>query len=435
MSVTTQKSKIGVIMQHEFLKRIRSKGFIIGTLLGPIAMIAMIAIPALITYFSQNTSEEKIAILDQSGKIAPLVIEKSPTKYFAATVPEDSLRAQVLKEDITGYVVIPQDILKTGKATVFTRGGGGLALFGQLENAIEDVVRNERLKEAGADVSVIKLVDEGVDLSTQKVTETGVEKDFGAAYAVIGYILGFLIYILMFIYGMMVMRGVMEEKTNRIVEVLASSAKPFDIMMGKILGIGAMGLVQMVFWALLGTVISMMAGTILLKLGLVNPDPAAMAGGMNAGAQKMPEGFALPSLSPWLGVAFVFYFLAGYFLYATLFAAVGSAVDQEQDAQQLQMPITLPIVIPILFIGNVISDPNGTLATVMSLIPFFTPILMIVRVAAASVPLWQIALSVVLPIITFIGCVWLAARIYRIGIMSYGKKPTFRELAKWIVTT
>jgi len=229
------------------------------------------------------------------------------------------------------------------------------------------------------------------------------------------------------------MRGVMEEKTNRIVEVLASSAKPYDIMMGKILGIGAMGLVQMVFWALLGTAISMLAGTILLKLGLVDPDPAAMSA-MQAN-DGLPEGFTMPSISPWLGVAFVFYFLAGYFIYATLFAAVGSAVDQEQDAQQLQMPITLPIVIPILFIGNVISDPNGTLAVVMSLIPFFTPILMIVRVAAASVPLWQIVLSVILPILTFFGLVWVASRIYRIGIMSYGKKPTFRELAKWVRTT
>jgi len=201
MSVANQNSKIGVIMQHEFLKRIRSKGFIIGTLLGPLAMIAMIAIPALIGYLSKDFSQEKIAILDQTGKIAPLVVEKSPSKYFLASVPEDSLRAQVLSEELTGYLVIPPDVLKTGKATVFTRGGGGLSLFGQLENAIEDVVRNERLKEAGADLNVIKLVDEGVDLSTQKVTETGVEKDFGAAYAVIGYILGFLIYILMFIYG------------------------------------------------------------------------------------------------------------------------------------------------------------------------------------------------------------------------------------------
>jgi len=422
-------------MQHEFLKRIRSKGFIIGTLLGPIAMIAMIAIPALVTYLSKDSSQEKIAILDETGRLAPLVVEKSPTKYFIAGAPEDSLRAQVLSEELTGYAVIPADILKTGKATVYTRGGGGLSLFGQLENAIEDVVRNERLKEAGADVSVIKLVDEGVDLSTQKVTETGVEKDFGAAYAVIGYILGFLIYILMFIYGMMVMRGVMEEKTNRIIEVLASSAKPFDIMMGKILGIGAMGLLQMIFWALLGTLASTIAGTVLLKFGILDPDPAATMSGVQAGAQKMPEAFSLPTVSPWLGVAFVFYFLAGYFIYATLFAAVGSAVDQEQDAQQLQMPITLPIVIPILFIGNVISDPNGTLAVVMSLIPFFTPILMIVRVAATSVPFWQIALSVILPIITFFGLVWVASRIYRIGIMSYGKKPTFRDLAKWIRTT
>ncbi|MES2765500.1 MAG: ABC transporter permease [Bacteroidota bacterium] len=432
MTTSKSPSKIGVIMQHEFLKRIRSKGFIIGTLLGPLAMFAMIAIPAVIGYLSKDSSQEKISILDQTGKLAPLIVEKSPTKYFIARVSEDSLRAQVLSEELTGYAIIPADILKTGKATVFTRGGGGLSLFGQLENAIEDVVRNERLKEAGADLSVIKLVDEGVDLATQKVTETGVEKDFGAAYAIIGYVLGFLIYILMFIYGMMVMRGVMEEKTNRIVEVLASSAKPYDIMMGKILGIGAMGLVQMVIWAVLGTLVSMLAGTILLKLGIVGGETTAM--GAQPGQQGVPEGFSMPSISPWLGVAFVFYFLAGYFIYATLFAAVGSAVDQEADAQHLQMPITLPIIIPILFIGNVIADPNGTLATVMSLIPFFTPILMIVRIAATSVPVWQIVLSVILPIITFFGLVWVAARIYRIGIMSYGKKPTFKELAKWVTS-
>jgi len=332
---------------------------------------------------------------------------------------------------LDGYLIIPSNIVQTNKATVFTRGGGGFGFISSLENAVTSVVRKERLLQAGTDTSVIALVEKGIDIQTQKITKKGTEKDYTTTYAGVGYILGFLIYIMMFMYGSFVMRSVIEEKTSRIIEVLASSAKPFEIMFGKVVGIGAVGLTQVMVWVIVGAVLMSLAGPI---AGLFTPKSAIIAQQMasSGGQAQFPGGFEIPAISIWLVIAFVFYFLAGYFIYSTLFAAVGSAVDQEQDAQQLMLPVTLPIVIPILFIGAVISNPDSMLSVVLSLFPLFTPILMIVRVAATEVPLWQVALSVVLVIGTFIGCLWMTSRIYRVGILMYGKKPNFKDIFKWI---
>jgi ABC-2 type transport system permease protein len=204
-------------------------------------------------------------------------------------------------------------------------------------------------------------------------------------------------------------------------------------MFGKVVGIGAVGLTQVLFWLLL-LVILFAAGGSIASMFIGGQEMSAMAEGA---ASTQPQGaeiikfFNNFTISPWLIVAFLFYFLSGYFIYSSLFAAVGSAVDQEQDASQLSMPVALPIIIPIMFIPNVMNNPDGTLATVLSLIPFFTPILMIARVAATDVPLWQIALSVVLLAGTFLLCLWVAAKIYRVGILMYGKKPTFKDLIKW----
>jgi ABC-2 type transport system permease protein len=212
---------------------------------------------------------------------------------------------------------------------------------------------------------------------------------------------------------------------------LASSARPFEIMMGKVIGIGAVGLTQVLFWVIISAVLLNFGGSIVGQF--VGPD-TIMKQGMMSSVQhtSLPAGFELPYISPWLFVAFIFYFLSGYFLYATLFAAVGSAVDQESDAQQLQAPVSMMIVIPILFIGSVISNPDGVLSVVLSLFPFFSPMLMIVRLAATQVPVWQIILSVILMLSTFLGSVWVAARIYRVGILMYGKKPKFKDIFKWI---
>ena len=232
-------------------------------------------------------------------------------------------------------------------------------------------------------------------------------------------------YGLMFIYGSQVMQGVLEEKSNRIIEILMSSARPFQIMFGKVVGIGAVGLTQVVFWLVI------LAGLLLVAGTFLGPD-AFVAGSLlnsaniDEGMMQAMKEIEIPNISPWIFIAFGFYFIAGYFLYATLFAAVGAAIDQIQDANSLSAPLTILIIIPILCIPNVMLNPEGTFATILSLVPFFGPILMIARVAAITVPIWQILLSIILLIGTFIICLKFAAKIYRIGMLSYGKKPTLK---------
>ena len=428
------KSKIWTIIKHEYLTKIKSKGFIIGTIAAPLGIILIYGIIIVVTIMTQNETAMKLAILDKTNEIGLELIRRDSTKFYLTDKNLQELKNDVLEEKIDGFVYIPDEFLNTGEIQVFTRGGGGLGYINLIENNSEDILIKKKLKEIGANQDLINLIDKGVKVQTKKVTEEGAKDDYSAIFAILGYIMGFVIYGLMFTYGAFVMRGVIEEKANRIVEVLASSVKPFDIMFGKVVGIGLVGLTQVLFWLVLIVILFTISGSIVSSFfspqDVVNTMEMAQTNPMNTN-NKFLDLLTNFSISPWIIVAFIFYFLAGYFIYSTLFAAVGSAVDQEQDAAQLQLPVTIPIIIPILFITNVMSDPNGTLSTILSLIPFFSPILMIARIAAAEVPLWQIGLSIFLLVITFFACLWIAAKIYRIGILMYGKKPTFKDLIKW----
>lgn len=429
------KSKIWTIIKHEYLSKIKSKGFIIGTIAAPLGIILIYGIIIVVTIMTQNETAMKLAILDNTNEIGLELIKRDSSKFYLTDKNLQELKKDVLEDKIDGFILIPKEFLSSGEIQVFTRGGGGLGYINLIENNSEDILIKKKLNEIGANQDLINLIDKGVKVQTKKVTEEGAKDDYSAIFAILGYIMGFVIYGLMFTYGAFVMRGVIEEKANRIVEVLASSVKPFEIMFGKVVGIGAVGLTQVLFWLILIVLMFGIGGTI--ASNFINPQDLAKTTEMvQTNSLNNSDNFLLKfltnfSISPWIIVAFIFYFLAGYFIYSTLFAAVGSAVDQEQDAAQLQLPVSLPIIIPILFITNVMSDPNGTLSTVLSLIPFFSPILMIARITAAEVPLWQICLSIVLLVITFFGCLWVAAKIYRIGILMYGKKPTFKDLIKW----
>lgn len=431
MNPKSSTSKIKTIIAHEYITKVKTKGFIITTLIGPLLLLAVIFIPILVTILGEDSTERKIAIIDYTDKLGRQIELQDTSKYFLSYQPEESLRKEVLKGKLDGYLVIPKDFLKRGIANVYTMGGGGIGFINKIENNVREIARKERLREAGVDLSVIKLVEEGVEINTQKITKEGTEKDYAEAYAVVGYVFGFIIYTLMLLYGSFVSRGVIEEKANRIIEVIASSARPFEIMMGKVIGIGCVGLTQVLFWVILSIVLMYLVAPMLG--GLIHDPEMLKTQMMNANQQmNVPAGFEIPKISPWIFVAFIFYFLSGYFLYATLFAAVGSAVDQESDAQQLQLPIMLPIIIPILLVGYVISNPESPVSIILSLIPLFTPILMMVRVAATPVPLWQVIASVVLMVASFYGCVWIASRIYRVGILMYGKKPSLKDLFKWV---
>jgi ABC-2 type transport system permease protein len=426
-------NKIGVIISHEYRTRVRAKWFIVSTLLAPLGLALLIAVPVIAAILAGDGTEGKIALVDRTGLIASTVVASDTARFeLAGSRTEQNLAAAVQDESIQAYVVIPDNVLDSGTVTMYSRGGSGIAFSSSIESALEPVITRARLTQRGTDTSVISLVEQGVRVIGLKQTDEGVKADASEASAMIGYISGFVIYMLIFLYGSMVMRGVVEEKANRIIEVIASSARPFEIMMGKVVGIGLVGLTQLTAWFVLGSIVTSVAG-IALSSSMPAPDPAnPMMQGGGLSAVLAQEGIALPEIQIVSILMFIFNFFAGYFLYASLFAAVGSAVDQEADANSLTFPITLPIGITMLFIGNVIAAPNGTLATVLSMIPLFSPILMTVRVAATDVPWWQLLGSMVLSVGGFFGAIWLASRIYRIGILSYGKKPSFKEIARWI---
>ncbi len=416
--------KIRVIIQHEYLTRIRSKWFILSTLLGPLGFVAIVAIPALITAMFGDTTPGKVVVFDRTGSVAAVVVAADSARFeLAGTRTEEEVEAGVLDETYVAYVVVPEDVLSGSPLQLFSRGGTGFTFSQGIADAFEPEVTRKRLLMMGADTSVIDIVERGLSITALKVTEQGTtEKDASEASAAIGYGAGFVIYFLIFIYGSMVLRGVVEEKANRIVEVMASSVTPFELLMGKVVGIGLVGLSQVLAWLALGSAVFVATGSL-----LGTPEPGPVAPDMS----ELP--FAIPDISVGALLLFVFYFLAGYFIYATLFAAVGSAVDQEADAQQLTTPITLPVILTIMFIGSVVSAPNSALSVGLSLFPLFTPIIMVVRIAATDVPWWQIVLSMLLVGATFVGTIWIASRVYRIGILSYGKKPSLKEIGRWMV--
>lgn len=431
-------SKIMTIISHEYMSKVKSKGFIIGTLLGPILMLAVMVIPALVMYLSHNETSKKIAIIDNSQKFGA-ELAKLDNKIYYMTNSNPKQLDDSLRQNLTdGYMVIDSNFVESGNAMIFTIGGGGISFKEKIERSLDQLRRKEIIKNSGIDTVIYNKIQSGVNINEVAISkEAGgkAEQSSSEFYAIVGYIVGFFIYFMMLMYGSMVMRGVIEEKANRIIEVIASSAKPFEIMFGKVVGIGLVGLTQMTFWIGMSAVILAFSAPIMQAFGIGGD--AIAASQMNAMGSNMPQlpgGFQIPAISIWVVFAIIFFFLAGYFIYSTLYAAIGSAVDQEQDAAQLAMPITMLIIIPFLAISAVVANPNGTVATVMSLIPFFSPMLMLARIVVTDgqLPIWQVLFSIIACILTFLGCIWFAAKIYRTGILMYGKKPTFKDIFKWL---
>ncbi len=418
--------KLKLIISREYLTRIRTKGFIISTLLAPLGLALLIFIPILITLFSPDR-ERIVIIYDETNVVAEKMMESRPDLFRTSDDSIEELRAKVANGSIEGFVFIPENaILDNQRADFFQSGGGGMQFTAMLQNEYRAALREIRLDRAEANQEIRDIITARPSLSARTITETGEDGADTSVLFFIGYIMGFIIYAAMFAYGAIIMRGVVEEKTNRIVEVIASSVKPFELLMGKVLGVGFLGLTQFVIWAVLASGI----------LAIVGPAAALfMADANSAEALAVAEqelGFTIPTIGIGVWLGFIGFFLLGYLIYSSLYAAIGSAIEQESDAQQLQIPIMFLIILPILFIFQVADDPSSTLAIVTSMIPFFAPILMPVRIAIIDVPLWQIAGTVVLMIATFVLLIWLSARIYRVGILMYGKKASFAELAKWI---
>ena len=440
-------NKTLLIARSEYLRRILTKGFLLGVLLAPLGLILVFALPIVMSLVTSDDAERRVAVLDESGRLFDAVAGAVPERFVVepAEGPLDSLRAQVLDERLDLALVLPASLLEgRGEAAAYTRSGGGLAQFDDVRDAVRASVRDVRLADVGAPDEVQAVIAERPQLRSITVTEDGDAADGAFVASAIGYLSGFIIYFLVFIYGSLVMRGVIEEKQNRIVEVIASSVRPFELLMGKVLGIGAVGLTQIAAWGVLGAVALAALGPILALFagGAATPPPTAVPPGVPGGEAAVAEAADLPFdvgaitalLTPGFLLVLVLCFLGGYLFYAALFAAVGSAVEQESDAQTLSIPLTLPAVIPMLFLFPMLEQPDSTLSVALSILPPFSTVLLPVRVAVTDVPLWQTVLALALLAGAFVGAIWLAARVYRVGILMYGKKATFGDLLRWART-
>lgn len=425
--------RIFIVFQSEFLRRVKTKSFIILTLLAPFIVIAFLGISGFAGAFAARGDSKTVAVVDHTDRISQRLdgSEHDQVTFILSDQSEDSLQTAVRRGEFDGYVVIPAEALDgTGQMTYYSSAGGGLTFGNRLQRVINRVIEEERLEAAEAPPEVVEILRTNVPLRSLTLTEEGTSGDTSLASSAFGYVIGFIIYMAMFIYGSVVMGGVLEEKQSRVVEVMVSSVRPFDLLMGKVLGIGAMGLLQLGLWAVLILAGTTFAGT---AVGLF-VDPADFGLAQDASQQAVMEatGFTVPTVPVGLVVWFLLFFLGGYLFYASLFAAVGASVEQQQDAQSLLLPITLPIILSFALMMPLMEAPNGPLAVVLSLIPFCSPILMLARMAIVDVPFWQAALSFALLVGGFIGAVWVSARIYRVGILMYGKKASFKDLARWI---
>jgi len=423
---------IWIILKSEFIRRVRSVWFIVITLLAPLLIIGIAVLPGLLTVMMSG-SDTKTVVVEDGTEVLLERLQAGAGEQFVFTARTDDTgdpRTAVREGQYDGFLELPAGLREgEGQPRYFSTESGGLAFGSQLDRVVRTAVQEQRLADQDVDEAVQRIFRDRVSVTLLTLTDAGEEADGTFVYTLVGYIMGFFIYVAVLIYGSMVMMGVIEEKTSRVVEVMVSSVRPFDLLMGKVLGIGAMGLVQLATWGVLILGGAAVAGTVLAFF--IDPTDFNLGADASQEALLQAANITIPTIAPSLIVWFVLFFLGGYLLYASLYAAVGAAVEQQQDAQSFSLPLTMLVIIPILFIVPIADSPNTTLAVSLSLVPFFSPILMVVRAAITDVPFWQLALSYGLLMITFVGAVWVSARIYRVGILMYGKKPSLRDLVRW----
>lgn len=430
--------KIFLILQREYVSRVKKKSFLLTTFLTPLLIGALYA--GSIYLAVSDTDTKVISVIDESGMFENSLEDRSGIEFDFIDEDVDEARSEVEGGKFYALLYIPQiDIYNPQGINVYAMNTPSIEVLSDINRALERTVRDEKLREMG--ISPTALDSAYTDINVKGINLAGTEeKESNAGIASIaGVVCGMLIYIFMIVYGAQVMRGVMQEKTSKIVEILVSSVKPFQLMMGKILGIAAVGLTQFIMWIGLTMVLISLAGPLLGvdTQAMADQAMADQAGAAGTAAQQNEVVEAINEVVnnlnlPLLISSFLFYFLSGYLLYAALFAMVGSAVDSEADSQQFMMPIMLPIIASIMFLGVVIRDPNSTLAFWLSIIPFSSPIIMMVRIPF-GVPGWQLALSMLLMVGGFLATTWIAGRVYRIGILMHGTKVNYKVLAKWFM--
>lgn len=430
-----------LIIKREYLTKVKNKSFIIMTILSPIIMIALISVVA---YLSQlnNNKQRVISVLDESGMVKDIFKNSEHTTYrILENMSLEDAKTIVKETSNYGLLYVEKfndlDVLSK-HIKFYSEESPSLTTISSLESKIEKKLTNLKLQQKGVDINMINTSKISINLTQESFEGEKTSKIDSVVKLIFGGLAGYLLFMFIIIYGNMIMRSVIEEKTSRIIEVIISSVKPVQLMLGKIIGTTLAGITQFVIWIILGGVLMTVVSAIfgldmaqmqspqqdIIQQAMENPD-------VNMQVQDVLSAFYnLPITN--LIIAFILFFISGYLLYSSLYAAIGAAVDSETDTQQFMLPILMPLILAV-YIGifTVIEDPHGTVSTVFSFIPLTSPVVMLMRIPF-GVPLWQQLVSLLLLIGTFMFTVWFAAKIYRVGILMYGKKPTYKELIKWI---
>ena len=423
-------AKLWAIIKREYLERVRSKWFVIATLFGPIFFSAIIIVPAWISSRSKATSDiYNTAILDASGNgfghrlainiagdstIPGRVPEVRVLAPSALSQAESTATHEVMQKDKTGYVVVDQQTLAGEAARYAGRNATSIADMERVKSAIKETILASRLEKVGLDNSRMKEITFiPLNFSSERITDKG-RAGSGIASVLFGFAIGFLLYASIVIYGQTIMSGVLEEKTTRVAEVVMSSVPTDTLLAGKVLGVGAVGLTQQIIWIVTTYILLQLRAPIMARLG----------------APTMS--FTLPDISLGAGIIFLLFFLFGFIFYSSLFAAVGASVNSESEARQAASPLMIMIISTAVFIQPVLLNPTGTTARVLSLIPFSSPIIMPIRMAVIGIPTLELAASLGFLAIGCVLALWLASRIYRVGLLMYGKRPTIREMTRWV---
>jgi ABC-2 type transport system permease protein len=436
-------SKIWLIIKREYKTRVQTKSFLLSTFLTPLLILGFMGFVIFMTV-SDNEAPKQVIVIDETGRMLEPLTQLNATRYLPIEADQsiEQIRDLIMEDELDGYVFFDQTFLSEGTPATFVHNGsGGITFFESLRSDVRDVTRQIRLEDNDVSDAVIAIFEERPALENRRLNEAGVDQQSNAFLSSIGGILiGVFIFIGLFGYGAILMRSVIEEKTSRIVEIITSSVKPIELMLGKLLGVCLVALTQFSLW------IATYAGVTILAAPVaqffINQRMGDLQNSLNAvdatgTAANVPSDIDLSfleqfSIDPLFVLYFFVFFVLGFLMYSSIFAAIGAAVDSEQDSQQFMTPVMLPILLGYMLNFRIAEAPDSTFAIVASLFPLTSPINMVTRMLVSNVPFWEVLLSILLLILSLIGMLLLAARIYRTGILMYGKKPTFKELYKWI---
>lgn len=433
-------NKIGLIIKREYTTRVKKRSFLIMTFLGPLLIAAVYIIPILLALRADN-EKRTIAVVDQSHWFERQFVNTENLTFIRLDdIPIDSTKKLVQQGIFDIALYIPETQLNIpSSAAVYSMKQVPLSVEQHIKEVMKNEIQVQKLLALGVDPEILENIKTSINLTVTRMDEEGGEKETHTEVQfILGMALSVMIYIFIMMFGGQVMQGVTEEKSSRIIEVIVSSVKPFQLMMGKIIGVSLVALTQFVMWILLTGLIYVGFSA---AVGISHPEAISQGTVMaqEINNTNIMDNEAVQNI---LGivdsidfgviiVSFIIFFLLGYLLYATMFAAIGSLVENNTDSQQFTLPVTVPLIVAIISAIYIVNDPDSSLAVWMSMIPFTSPVVMMVRIPF-GIPIWQVVVSVVILAGTFVGMTWIAAKIYRTGILMYGKKPTYKEIFKWI---